>query len=137
MAIQTLNVLHNPGTSGRIPFVVDADSIPNKYYAAVQNWVLCFFTKRGTRLLDPGYGTYFIEQLNSGNIRTGADALLAFSQASSSCLQYCFRDDDELRVVDSFLTDYSVFTDDTDKRLSLYVAFKFSDGNATRTMVEV
>lgn len=133
----TLNVLHNPGVSGRIPFVVDADSMPNKYYAAVQSWVVCFLTKKGSRPLDVDYGTYFLKKLEKGDIRTEADVLLTFNDANKTCLTYCKRSDGELYVTNAYTTDYDIVSTDSSKYLVIYIAFKFSDGTMTRTHVQV
>jgi len=134
---QSINVMFNPEVSGLIPFV-PADDMPPKYYTAIQSWALCFLTTTGTRLLDPEYGTMFLPLLQSGNLFSEDDVYSAFSVATSRCYTYCQPDSvGDVYVVNARISALDVELIDDDRRLVIYVAFAFSDGEETRINLEV
>lgn len=132
----TLNFLMRSDLSGKLPFRVLDDEFPSDVYRSVQNWVMCFLTKQGTRKADPGYGTPFLTRLESGRLLEKSDVVSAFNEANTICLGYCV-DDDNLYVQNAFLTQVSVDDTDAGKYLVLYIAFAFSDGTFTRTFIEI
>jgi len=135
---QSINVMFFPEEDGLIPFA-PSDTIPPKYYTAIQTWALCFLNVPGTRPLDPSYGTFFLPLLKEGVLFSKDDVYNAFADASARCLAYCEADNPG----DVYVTEAKITTLDIveagggDRRLVLYVAFSFSDGTKTRINLEV
>ena len=134
---QSINVMYITDESGLIPFV-DQPDIPPKYYSAMQNWTLCFLTSTGSRLVDTDFGTSFVPSIKNGHLFTKLDVQRAFDKANKKSVSYCIPDDsDDLHVVNAFITDLTVDNTDLERRLTIYIAFQFSDGTETRTYIEI
>ena len=56
--------------------------------AAVQKFLIFFLTKKGSVSTDPDYGTSFMNQLTTGQLRNEAEISMAFTQAAADTLSY-------------------------------------------------
>jgi len=134
--LSTVNVLEQETIDGLLPFKIRDTDIPSDQYRAIQNWVLCFLTYRGSRKITPDYGTDFLPVLRAGFMRLRSDVIREFNSANTIALSYC-KDADNLYVTNAFLTRIDVDGSGEGRYLVIYIAFLLSDGTETRTYIEL
>jgi hypothetical protein len=133
---KSLNVLLHEQEEGQLPFRMDTSSIPSEYYSAIQNWVLCFLTRKGSRKLDPEYGSRFLQRLDGGHLYTEGDVAREFSDANATALSYC-RAPDGLFVKDAKILFVDTQSLSAGRSLIIHIYFLMSDGSSTKTNLEV
>lgn len=136
--MDTINVLAPTSLVGQLPFTLGDDILQDGAYKAIQEWVICFLTARGSVSIVPEYGSDFSYYLSSGAIRSTADVQTHFSEATAQVQESLVSEDDtETKVVTAHLVNYSVVERDLKRILIMEVAFTLSDGTVTRANLGV
>jgi len=136
---KSLNIIYEADKEGQVPLVLNGGAAP-VHYSAIQNWVLCFLTDKGTRRANLEYGTTFGIDLRNGHLGTRAKVHESFETANTACLKYCTKTPTKGYVTLSnvILTDLRIdYFNDNTGYLILYLDFAFSDGFKQSTFIEV
>jgi hypothetical protein len=130
--METINVLGPTNKEGQLPFQLEATPVDGTY-KAIQEWVLCFLTKKGSVKVAPTYGCDFLYYLSSGAIRSTADVQEQFNTANEQVMSNIpTPTSTNITVQRAVLMNYSVVERDLKRILIMDIGFEFSDGTATR-----
>lgn len=129
----SINIMAPTQEEQQVPFTFNG--VVDGHYRAIQEWVLAFLTRRGTRRDMPNYGTDFLSRVRKGMIRTQDDLETQFSVAADKAASDVAGSPGELYVTSAVLQDSGFVQEDA--YIGMDVAFSLSDGTRTSAVLDV